>query len=246
VGLLGPAGGYQVRYLVVNADDFGVCSGVNRGIVEAHRRGIVTSASLMLGMSGTEEAARLARDCPALSVGLHAVVSEDEVQMTDPARACLTALEDQMSAFTALLGRFPTHLDSHHHIHPRPGLLPQFQAVAERYDIPLRAFSGVRYCSRFYGRWSGATHPEQVSAAGLVALLEAEITEGVTELGCHPGLLDPTLVSSYTFERTLELGALCARRVRAFLELSDIVLVGFAEVPRLLWRLRIRSSRCLS
>jgi predicted glycoside hydrolase/deacetylase ChbG (UPF0249 family) len=223
-----------MRYLVVNADDFGLCSGVNRGIVEAHRRGIVTSASLMVGMPGTEEAARLARDCPALSVGLHAVVSEDDVQITDPARVCRTALEDQMSAFTGLQGRLPTHLDSHHHVHPSPGLLPQFPAVAERFDIPLRAFSGVRYCSRFYGRWSGATHSEQISAAGLVALLEAEITEGVTELACHPGLLDPTLSSSYAFERTLELDALCARPVRAFLELSEVVLVPFAEVPRLL------------
>lgn len=229
-----PAGGVQMRYLVVNADDFGACSGVNRGIVEAHRRGIVTSASLMVGMPGTEEAALLARDCPLLSVGLHAVVSEGEVQMTDPARACGTALEDQVSAFTALLGRWPTHLDSHHHVHPRPGLLPQFQAVAERCEIPLRASSGVRYCSRFYGRWSGATHPEQVSAARLVALLETEIAEGITELSCHPGVLDPTLVSSYTFERTLELRALCSRRVRSYLELSEIVLVGFVEVPRLL------------
>ena len=44
-----------MKYLVVNADDFGVCAGVNRGIVEAHRRGIVSSASLMVEMPGSEE-----------------------------------------------------------------------------------------------------------------------------------------------------------------------------------------------
>jgi predicted glycoside hydrolase/deacetylase ChbG (UPF0249 family) len=99
----------------------------------------------------------------------------------------------------------------------------------------LRAFSGVRYCSHFYGRWSGEAHPEQVSAASLVSIIEAEVAQGITELGCHPGLPDPTLVSSYTFERTLELDALCARDVMSFLEPSGIALVGWAEVPRLLY-----------
>jgi predicted glycoside hydrolase/deacetylase ChbG (UPF0249 family) len=61
-----------MRYLVVNADDFGSCSGVNRGIAEAHARGIVTSTSLMVGRPASEEAALVARAFPALSVGLHA------------------------------------------------------------------------------------------------------------------------------------------------------------------------------
>jgi chitin disaccharide deacetylase len=223
-----------VRHLVVNADDFGACSGVNRGIVEAHQRGIVTSASLMVAMPGTQEAAGLARRCPGLSVGLHAVLSEEVVQMSDPGGACRTALEDQVSAFVNLLGRPPTHVDSHRHVHLQPGLLPWFQAVADRFEIPLRAFSEVRYCSRFYGQWHGETHPEQVSAENLAALIAAEVTDGVTELGCHPGLPDPTFVSSYTLERTMELSALCAPEVRAFLAHSEITLVGFAQVPHLL------------
>jgi chitin disaccharide deacetylase len=228
------ADGVRVKYLVVNADDFGACSGVNGGIIEAHRRGIVTSASLMVGMPGTEEAARLAGRCPLLSVGLHAVLPEEVVQVADRAYVCRTALEDQMSAFAALVGRLPTHLDSHHHVHQRPGLLPHFQAVADGFGIPLRAFSGVRYSSRFYGRWNGATHPEQVSAESLVAIIEADVTDGVTELACHPGLPDPTLVSSYTLERTLELSTLCAPEVLHFIEDSEMKLVGFAEVPHLL------------
>jgi predicted glycoside hydrolase/deacetylase ChbG (UPF0249 family) len=223
-----------MKYLIVNADDFGACSGVNRGIVEAHRRGIVTSASLMVGMPGTEEAARLARRCPRLSVGLHAVLSREVTEMDDPAHACGTELEDQIGAFVTLLGRLPTHLDSHHHVHPQPGLLPQFQAAADHLEIPLRGFSGVRYSSRFYGRWNDEPHPEQVSAEGLVALLAADVGGGVTELGCHPGLPDTTFASTYTLERTLELKALCATEVRYFLEHSEIMLVGFAEAPHLL------------
>lgn len=223
-----------MKYLVVNADDFGACSGVNRGIVEAHQRGIVTSASLMVAMPGTEEAARLARHCPGLSIGLHAVLPEGLVRMADPAQACRAALEDQVAAFLTLLGRLPTHLDSHHHVHERPGLLAPFQAVADRFEIPLRGHSGVRYVSRFYGQWNGATHPEQVSVESLATLIEADVTDGITELGCHPGLPDPTFVSSYVFERTLELDTLCSPEVRSILERADITLIGFGEVPHLL------------
>jgi chitin disaccharide deacetylase len=76
-----------------------------------------------------------------------------------------------------------------------------------------------------------------VGVTGLLHILETELGEGVTELGCHPGYSDPALVSSYTTERELELRTLCDRRVRSFVESRGINLVGFGEVPRLLGRL---------
>jgi chitin disaccharide deacetylase len=225
-----------MRHLIVNADDFGACSGVSRGIVEAHRQGIVTSASLMVAMPASEEAAALADDCPALSVGLHISFVDEQMHpvadVSDP-DACRAALDAQLARFTELLGRLPTHLDSHHHVHTRPGLLPRFREVAQRCGIPLREYSGARYCSRFYGQWAGESHPEQVSVAGLIRILETEVDDGVTELGCHPGYPDPSLVSSYTEERELELRTLCDARVRRFLETSEIALVAFGEVPGL-------------
>jgi chitin disaccharide deacetylase len=226
-----------MRYLVVNADDFGACSGVNRGIVEAHERGIVTSASLMVGMPGSEEAACLAHGCSALSVGLHASFEDERRQpvadMFD-AGACRAALDEQLMRFTDLLDRRPTHLDSHHHVHTRPGLLPHFREVAERCGIPLRECSGVRYYPRFYGQWAGERHPEQVSAAALIRILATEIGDGITELACHPGRADPALSSSYSIERELELRTLCDRQVRRILDRCGITLVGFGQVARLL------------
>ena len=59
------------RYLIVNADDFGQSHGVNRGIIEAHERGIVTSASLMVRWPAATEAAAYSRQHPHLSLGLH-------------------------------------------------------------------------------------------------------------------------------------------------------------------------------
>jgi hopanoid biosynthesis associated protein HpnK len=63
-----------VKLLIVNGDDFGRSAEVNAGILRAHRDGILTSASLMVAEPAAEAAARGARECPKLDVGLHVVV----------------------------------------------------------------------------------------------------------------------------------------------------------------------------
>ena len=60
-----------MRLLIVNADDFGLTPGINRAIIEAHTRGIVTSATLMANMPAFYEAVQLAKVHPALGIGLH-------------------------------------------------------------------------------------------------------------------------------------------------------------------------------
>jgi len=60
-----------MKELIINADDFGLCQGANRGIIRAWRQGILTSASLMPGGSAFEEAVALAKENPGLQVGLH-------------------------------------------------------------------------------------------------------------------------------------------------------------------------------
>lgn len=65
-----------MRRLIVNADDFGLTSGVNRAIVEAHRDGVVSSATLMASANEAafREAVEMARALPGLSVGCHVVL----------------------------------------------------------------------------------------------------------------------------------------------------------------------------
>src|SRR5262245_64423892 len=115
---------HTARSLIVNADDFGLSAGVNRGIIEAHERGIVTSASLMVRGSAAAAAAAYARAHPALSVGLHldlgewawrdgGWVSVYEVVRADDARAVVAEAARQLAAFRRLVGLSPTHLDSH-------------------------------------------------------------------------------------------------------------------------------------
>ncbi len=67
-----------MRRLIVNADDFGFTAGVNRAIVEAHIHGIVTSSTLMANGTAFDEAVKVAKTLPGLSVGCHVVLIDGE------------------------------------------------------------------------------------------------------------------------------------------------------------------------
>jgi predicted glycoside hydrolase/deacetylase ChbG (UPF0249 family) len=197
-------------------------AGINRAVAEAHAHGMLTSASLMVLERGAPEAARIAAALPTLSVGLHA---------TAPGDGDWThGLADQVERFRGLLGREPTHLDSHHNAHRDPAALPHFVATARALGVPLREHSPARYFSRFYGSWDGDSHPEQVSVESLVRMLDDEARNGCTEIATHPGYVDADLHSSYSTERELELQTLCDPRVRAAAEARGIELIGFASL----------------
>jgi chitin disaccharide deacetylase len=67
---------FCVRKLIVNADDFGLTAGVNRAIVESHRGGVVSSATLMANGAAFADAVAAARPAPNLSVGCHVVLAD--------------------------------------------------------------------------------------------------------------------------------------------------------------------------
>ncbi len=214
-----------MRWLIVNGDDFGASRGINRGIAEAHARGILTSTSLLVDRPASEDAAALARDHPNLSVGLHL-----ELDAAGPERAAAEC-ERQLARFLKLTGETPTHLDSHHDVHRDPGILPHVLAQAGRERVPVRGHSGARHLGKFYGQWGGRTHPEQIGVEGLLRLLDTEVQDGVTELSCHPGYFEPGFDSSYLTEREVELRTLCDPRMRPALHEREIQLIGFRDVP---------------
>jgi predicted glycoside hydrolase/deacetylase ChbG (UPF0249 family) len=226
-----------MKWLIVTADDFGLHTGVNRGIVRAHRDGILTSASLLVDRPASEEAVALGRACATLSVGLHLELDPD-----DPERV-RAALERQLARFHELVGAPPTHLDSHHDVHRDARVLPHFVAWARRSRVPLRGHSGVRHVSTFYGQWGSETHLEQVGVPALLQLLATEVRTGVTELTCHPGYLEAGLGSSYAAEREVELATLCDHRVRQAIGDLAIRLIGFRDLPALRRRSKARAGR---
>ncbi|HLT40373.1 MAG TPA: ChbG/HpnK family deacetylase [Enhygromyxa sp.] len=221
------------KRLIVNADDFGASRGINRGVAEAHRRGIVTSTSLMVTMPRAADAAAMAADMPELGIGLHAVLTREDARpllpFDDPDR-CRAELLRQLDQFERLMKRPPTHLDAHHNIHRDPRLTPVFLAVASELGLPLREHSAARYFSSFYGQWDdGETHLEQIGVEMLCRMLGTELCGEVTELGCHPGHVDPEFPSSYSIEREAELRTLCDPRVREAVRALEISLITHAD-----------------
>ena len=93
-----------MRRLIVNADDFGLTSGVNRAIVEAHQRGIVTSATLMANGRAFDQAAELARTVPHLSLGCHVVLVDGEPLLPAPQVPTLLAADGQQQRFRNSIG----------------------------------------------------------------------------------------------------------------------------------------------
>jgi predicted glycoside hydrolase/deacetylase ChbG (UPF0249 family) len=215
------------RYLIVNGDDFGANRGINRGIIEAHTRGILTSTSLLVDSPWSAEAAELARNVSQLGIGLHVDLASRSFETCN---ALDNELQRQFLRFRELLGRSPTHLDSHHNVHRRPELLPCFLEFAEQNALPLREHSPVRYFPKFYGRWNGEEHLEQISVESLLRMLEREIQEGVTELSCHPGFVDADFHSGYSLEREEELRTLCHAAVRNWLVDRDITLINYSDL----------------
>jgi len=225
-----------MKYLIGNADDFGASRGINRGIIEAHCRGILTSTSLIVNARWSEEAAVLSRAVPDLSVGLHVhLATKGEYPTAGPDDNDSRAeLYRQFSRFQELMGRSPTHLDSHHNIHRQPRLLPHFLELARQYGVPLREHSPVRYFSKFYGQWGGETYLNQISVQSLMRMLAIDVQEGITELSCHPGYVDTDFSSGYTVERETEVRTLCDPIIRQVLAEQSIQLISFRNLVDLL------------
>jgi chitin disaccharide deacetylase len=226
------------RVLIVNADDFGLSSGVNRGVARAHDEGIVTSTSAMVRRDAIEEAAQLARARPKLSVGLHIDLSEwvyrdgdwvplYEIVVGEDRAAVEAEVAAQLASFVSLFGRRPTHLDSHQHRHVDEPVRSVMVEVGRRLGVPVRGYTpGIRYRGDFYGQSGrGDPFPEAITVDSLLRLLSS-LPEGVTELGCHPAS-EPEADSSYSSERPLELEVLCDSRAKAAVKSEDIELVSF-------------------
>jgi predicted glycoside hydrolase/deacetylase ChbG (UPF0249 family) len=232
----------KTRYLIVNADDFGQSAGINRGIVAAHQQGIVTSASLMVRWPHAREAAEYARARGDVSIGLHVDLGEwffDRGEWKAMYKVvdlkCESAVADelakQIESFRALLGQDPTHIDSHQHVHLQEPVKSILLAAAIKLGVPLRnCESEISYCGGFYGQTAeGDSLPNVITVTNLKSIL-AELSDGISELGCHPGFADD-IKTMYRGQRADEVAVLCDQRIKAAIAELGIELISFAELP---------------
>jgi len=217
--------GGSPRRLLVVADDLGYDPAIDRGILEAHCRGLVTAASAMVDTPFA--AATLAAAPRSLAMGLHLVLPEG----ADAGRA-REELSRQVARFEALRGSFPSHLDGHRHVHADPGVLAALLPWAAAHGVRVRALdpamrdrvraAGAPATDRFLG--DAAMRPCWTLERLLAAL--AELPAGTSELMCHPGYAPTHVRTSFGREREEELAALCDPRARAALRERGIEAVG--------------------
>ena len=227
------------RCLIVNADDLGLSPAVNDGVFAAHERGIVTSASLMVRQGAAAAAAAALPEAPGLAVGLHLDLAQWDYAAgewmkaygrcdTESTGAVEAECHAQLELFRDLLGRDPTHLDSHQHLHLSEPTATVAARIADDLGVPLRGRE-VRFEGGFYGQsGKGECYPAGIEPGALAALIES-LPPGWTELGCHPAAA-PVPQSSYDSERMVELRTLCDPGVRRAVERVAATLRSFADL----------------
>ncbi|HYV45287.1 MAG TPA: ChbG/HpnK family deacetylase [Myxococcaceae bacterium] len=241
------------RRLIINADDLGYDPAVTDGILRAMAEGVVTSTTLMVNTPHTAEAASRAR---ALAVGLHLNLARwkplspaipvsllgrtgDFVEANAPGlpvEAVKAEALAQLAEAERLLGRLPTHVDVHKHLHTYPNILEGVGAAARERGLPVRSIDAemrsalelkqVRTSAHFIGE---AGHEAYWTLERFRRELE-QLPDGVTELMCHPGLAPTHVASGYSQQREVELQTFLHPGARAIVQRLGIQLTDFRAV----------------
>lgn len=214
----------------MNADDFGYSRGINYGIIDAHKYGIVNSATMMMNMPGVNHAVELAKEHPSLKLGIHLVLTCGKPLMSD-----VPSLVDEQGKFkrikdtlkdhnlslielerewTAQIDRFldcgltATHFDSHHHVHSIPEFLPVIQRLSKKYNLPVRRIAEhhVEGVTSFTDRFFHDFYGEGVTDDYFYEISKRDVDNQTIEVMCHPGYLDYDVLSgsSYAADRVKE------------------------------------------
>jgi predicted glycoside hydrolase/deacetylase ChbG (UPF0249 family) len=233
------------RSLVLNADDFGYEPRVTAGIEQAMRHGLVSSATMMVTTPYSEQAAAHAS---GLSLGLHLELARFE-SVSQPGRRFVEAEAGALTAdfveaealaqverFHRLLGREPTHVDVHKHLHRHPNVLEGLVRAAKVHGLAVRSIddgmrsrlvrAGVRTNDAFLGDAGGEAY---WTVARFLSHLDALPEDGLVELMCHPGYTPVQVASGYGAQREVELATLCSDEARLAMEARGLHFVSWTE-----------------
>jgi predicted glycoside hydrolase/deacetylase ChbG (UPF0249 family) len=251
----------EMRKLIVNADDFGLTQGINKGIVQGFRLGIITSATALVNMPCWPHAAALASRLAGLGIGLHfnltmgrpltdpryipSLVDEEgrfagnpeQLAQADP----LDVVRELYNQYNRLLrsGIKPTHIDSHDGIHSLDNILSILLDFAARHQLPLRLVPRAR--DRYNSAGTATTEEiiegfqdkgaNRPNFERLLSTCQAE----TVEFRCHPGMVDAELeaVSAYTWQRERELAVVCAYSKEEFPRHYGFELIPFSGLGRM-------------
>lgn len=240
-----------MQYLIVNADDFGLHREVNRGVLEAFTRGVVTNASLIVNEEGSEDAVRRAKKAK-LPLGLHlnffsgsfthakslfgpngklrfALYSREERRKGDVSfsRKELAALDRectrQLERFQELVGTHPNHLSYHFGLHYLPSVFASYARFAHETNLPFRGKNLAATPLPHYDRVARwfDDFHEPRTAPGDFLSLLDALGDGITEVSVHPGFGTP--------EREEETATLCDAVVKRGIAEHGVTLTSYSR-----------------
>jgi hopanoid biosynthesis associated protein HpnK len=255
-----------VGHLIVNADDFGLTSGVNRAIAELHASGVLTSTTLMARAGATSEAIDLALAKPALGVGCHVVLVDGEpvlppneiptlvnrktgcfpYKLTEfltrlyTGRVSTDEIEAEAAAQIGLLqskGLKLTHIDTHKHTHMFPAVLRPVLRASRSAGI-----GAIR--NPFEPAWA----VRATAGAGMARCFEVSLLRKLESL-CRRIIAEQGLATTSGTIAVVGTGVLNAAAVRSLLSaLPDgtwelVTHPGYNDADLAKVRTRLRASR---
>ena len=242
--------------LIINADDFGLSNGVNYGLMDSYKHGVVRSTSIMAGMPGFDHAVELlnnSKGLEGLGCGVHLTLSAykpvlnthktivDEngffyKRINEEIVENKFDLEEIYNEFSAQIqkvinnGIEITHLDSHHHVHTLKSLKPIMERLIKEYNLPIRG--GLLY-ELAYDKvipYRGFFYDKTVSIDVFKKLdiNEYEVLETMT----HPAYLDSFIMenSSYNVKRIEELKILTSKELKDYIEENEIKICNYKDI----------------
>lgn len=239
--------------MIINADDFGLSRGVNYGIVDAFKNGILTSTTLMMNTPGLEHAIELSKQYPDLKIGLHLNIALGKPltkgqslvghggqfikpKNLDPnhffsEEEVYDEIEAQYEKFLLLLGRKPTHLDSHLFTTDSNDIMRKCAIrLADKYHLPLRnydikGFQHVRFVQY-------RTYQAEVGLNYIYDNIQDIVKYDYTEIMTHPAYMDSYIMnkSSYNLKRLEELDFLTNERTKQMIKDYNIDLISYEDV----------------
>lgn len=243
------------KYLIINADDFGLSQSINKGILEVFKIGNISSSSLMANMPGFEDAVRHTEKYPTLGVGMHVNLTYGS-PINSPER--VPSLVNEYGVFSYKLantweeadisvelksqwerlmkaGLNPTHIDSHQHIQMYPKVYKHMVSLANSHNISMR--------KTIYDPSVGITPHKKIDyfvmdtyfeGDGISRLLQhiQNLKCGVTEIMCHPGYIDSVVstVSEWTYVREIECRVFSQPIIRELISELGIHLINYREI----------------
>jgi predicted glycoside hydrolase/deacetylase ChbG (UPF0249 family) len=245
--------------IIFNADDFGYSKGINYGIIESCKHGVVRSTTVMANMHAFDHAIELAWGLSELKIGVHLNISSGKSLGTgyktltdengeffkhtflygavDEGLIDLAEVENEYNLQIekiANAGIAPSHLDGHHHLHSVKGVLEITLRLAKKHGLPVRLDNKIALASEFVGikRVSLVTSffGENVTVEHMENVLSNCTAD--TEIMCHPGYVDSYLksTSGYSDGRLREMELLTSHSLAELLSKYNHTPASFCDI----------------